>query len=196
MLISMTVFLMALVFVSHFKPNRTEAAETPVEINKLPSFTFNQPKDREARSYPTAPSGDASAEDEGAHREMKEQMERYRKQQRQIKMLKMQFEQINLQLENEKAQTEINKLKRENAGYVKDSGSQEETGFPVIKIIYIGGDAIEKEAIVSIDGTSYSVKPKDRPVSNVEILGISDMGIEIHFSTPHELTTMINYVQE
>ena len=111
-------------------------------------------------------------------------MDRDRNQQRQIKMLKMQLEQINLQLDNEKALTEINKLKKENAGYVKDSNSQTGTGFPSIRIIYIGGTDIEQEAILSIDGTSYSVKEKDRPVSNVEILSVTDKGIKVHFRPP------------
>jgi hypothetical protein len=134
-------------------------------------------------------------EDGAVQKEMREQMDKDRNQQRQIKMLKMQLEQVDLQLENEKALTEINKLKKENAGYVKDSGLQAGNDFPSIRIIYIGG-ADEKAAILSIDGTSYSVKAKDKPVANVEVLNITDKGVKVHFNVPRELTTVINYVQE
>lgn len=135
-------------------------------------------------------------DDEAVLREMKDQMDKDRYQQRQIKMLKMQLEQIDLQLDNEKALTEINKLKKENAGYVKDSSLQPGTGLPSIRIIYIGGAGMDREAILSIDGTSYSVKEKDKPVANVEILGVTDQGVKVHFSAPQELTKVINYVQE
>jgi len=135
-------------------------------------------------------------DDEAVVKEMKDQMGRDRDQQRQIKMLKMQLEQINLQLDNEKALTEINKLKKENAGYVKDSNSKTGAGFPNIRIIYIGGTDMDREAILSIDGTSYSVKEKDKPVANMDILGVTDQGVRVHFSAPQELTTIINYVQE
>ena len=135
-------------------------------------------------------------EQEAAQKDMKEQMQRDRLQQRQIKMLKMQLEQVDLQLENEKALTQINKLKKENAGYVKDSMGQSGAIFPGVKVIYIGGTAMEKEAILSIDGTSYAVKPSDWPVSSLEVLNITNKGIKVHFTAPQELTTVINYVQE
>ena len=89
-----------------------------------------------------------------------------------------------------------NKLKKENAGYVKDSDSQTGSGFPNVRIIYIGGTDNEKEAILSIDGTSYSVKGKDKPISNMEILSVTEKSVWVHFNAPQEITTEINYVQE
>ncbi len=192
-LISIAGFLILMTIVSNFKPKSTDVPGNQIQSSTFLPSVFKQSEVVGQHLNTIIPSDD---EDEAVQREMKDQMDKDRNQQRQIKMLKMQLEQINLQLDNEKALTEINKLKKENAGYVKDSNSQAGTGFPSIRIIYIGGTDIEKEAILSIDGTSYSVKEKDRPVANVEILSVTDKGIKVHFSAPQELTTVINYVQD
>ncbi len=49
-------------------------------------------------------------------KEMQEQLDRDRQQQKQTKDLRIKLEQTNLELEQEKALAEINKLKNENAG--------------------------------------------------------------------------------
>ncbi len=192
-LISIAGFLIVMTIISNFKSKSTDVPDNQIQAPALPVSVFKQPEVAGQRFNTINPSDD---EDEAVQRQMKDQMDKDRNQQRQIKMLKMQLEQINLQLDNEKALTEINKLKKENALYVKDSNSQTGTGFPSIRIVYIGGTDIEKEAILSIDGTSYSVKEKDRPVANVEILGVTDKSVKVHFSAPVEMTTVINYVQE
>ena len=192
-LISIAGFLIVMAIVSNFKPKSADVPNNQTQAPAPPPAFFQQPEVIRQRSNTIIPSDD---EDEAVQREMKDQMDKDRNQQRQIKMLKMQLEQINLQLDNEKALTEINKLKKENAGYVKDSNSQAGIGFPSVRIIYIGGTDIGKEAILSIDGTSYSVKEKDRPVSNVEVLSVTGKSVKVRFSAPHELTTVINYVQE
>jgi hypothetical protein len=188
-LISIAGFLILMTIVSNFKPKSTAVPDNQIQAPALPGPVFAVGQRLNTMSL-------SEDEDEVVQREMKGQMDKDRNQQRQIKMLKMQLEQINLQLDNEKALTEINKLKKENAGYVKDSNLQAGAGFPSIRIIYIGGTDIGKEAILSIDGTSYSVKEKDRPVSNVEVLSVTGKSVKVHFSAPHELTTVINYVQE
>lgn len=192
-LISIAGFLIAMTIILNFKSPNTGVPNDQIQAPTLPPSILKQPQAVGQHFNAIIPSDD---EDEAVQREMKDQMDKDRNQQRQIKMLKMQLEQINLQLDNEKVLTEINKLKKENAGYVKDSNLQVGTGFPSVRIIYIGGTDIEKEAILSIDGTSYSVKKKDRPVTNVEILSVTDKSVKVHFSAPQELTTVINYVQE
>ncbi len=192
-LILIAGFLILMIIVSNFKFKSTDVPNNQIQAPTPPPSFLKQPEIVGQHLNTIIPPDD---EDELVQKEMKDQMDKDRNQQRQIKMLKMQLEQINLQLDNEKALTEINKLKKENAGYVKDSNSQAGTGFPSVRIIYIGGTDIEKEAILSIDGTSYSVKDKDRPVSNVEILSVMDKSVRVHFSAPQELTTVINYVQE
>jgi len=192
-LIFIAGFLIVMAIVSNYKFKNTDVPNNQIQAPPLPPSFLKQPEVVRQQLNAIIPSDD---EDEAVQREMKDQMDKDRNQQRQIKMLKMQLEQINLQLDNEKALTEINKLKKENAGYVKDSNSQAGIGFPSVRIIYIGGTDIEKEAILSIDGTSYSVKEKDRPIANVEVLSVTDKGVKVHFSAPQELTTVINYVQD
>jgi hypothetical protein len=188
-LIAIAGFLILMTIFLNFKPKSTDVPNYQIQTPSMP-LSVSDELVRPIKNFKT------EDEDEAVQSEMKDQMDKDRNQQRRIKMLKMQLEQVNLQLDNEKAVTEINKLKKENAGYVKDSNSQVGTGFPSIRIIYIGGTDTEKEAILSIDGTSYSVKEKDRPVSNVEILSVTDKNVKVHFSAPQVLTTVINYVQE
>jgi len=188
-LIISAAFLIVMTMIFNFKSKSREFPDNQISVPILPPSMSNELV-RPAENLKIE-------EDDGAvQKEMKDQMDRDRNQQRQIKMLKMQLEQMNLQLDNEKALTEINKLKKENTGYVKDSNPQIGIGFPNIRIIYIGGTDNGKEAILSIDGTSYSVREKDKPVSNVEILAVTDKSVRVHFSSPQELTTVVNYVQE
>ena len=63
-------------------------------------------------------------------------------------------------------------------------------------MIYIGGTYVDHEAILSIDGTSYAVKEKDKPVTGVEVVSVIDKGIKVHFTKPQEATSFINYVQD
>ena len=144
-LISIAVFLILMTIVSNFK-----SKSTIVHDNQIQELALTEPPQHPVLRT-TLTSGVevvSEDEDEAVQREMKDQLDKDRNQQRQIKMLKMQLEQINLQLDNEKALTEINKLKKENAGYVKDSNLQADAGFPNIRIIYIGGTDIGKEAII------------------------------------------------
>jgi len=204
-LILIICFLILMTIFFNFKSNSADVPDNQIHETVLPPSVFNRPEIIEQHFNKVILSNklirpinnlNAVSEDEAMQKEMKDQMDRDRNQQRQIKILKMQLEQINLQLENEKASTEINKLKKENAEYIKGSSSQDGTGFPSIRVIYIGGTDSQKEAILSIDGTSYSVKEKDKPVSNVEILSVSDKSVKVHFSAPQNLITVINYVQE
>jgi hypothetical protein len=185
-LISIAVLLILITFLGNHHPKSEVIDDQIPPVASLPAVG----KPLEIVEHPV---GMLEGDDE-ALKEMKEQMDADRNQQRQIKMLKMQLEQVNLQLENEKAMAEINKLKSETAGYVRYP--QVNSGVPNIKIIYIGGAETSKEAILSINGTSYSVKVNDRPVTNVEVLGITDQGVKVHLSAPRQRTTFINYVQE
>jgi hypothetical protein len=184
--LAIVVFLILLIIIFGFKPKGLE----PHDPVQAPVISVPELK----QSAVTSPY--SIEDDEAAQKDMRDQMEKDRNQQRRIKMLKMQLEQVNLQLDNEKALTEINKLKKENAGYVKDSSPQAINGFPNIRIIYIAGTDMDKEAILSIDGSSYSVKEKDRPIANMQILSVTNQGVKVHFDVPRKIETFINYVQE
>ena len=135
-------------------------------------------------------------EDTQSMKEMKEQMDNDRLQQKKIKILKLQLEQTNLQLEQEKALFEISKLEKENTSVVNVSNGQGQDKYPDVKVIYIGGTVEGKEAILSINGNNYSVKEKNKPVKNMEVVSITDTAVTVHFNLPQDLMTTIEYKPE
>jgi hypothetical protein len=135
-------------------------------------------------------------EDTQSMKEMKEQMDTDRLQQKKIKILKLQLEQTNLQLEQEKALSEISKLEKENTSVVNVSNDGGQDKYPDVKVIYIGGTADNRQAILSINGNNYSVKEKNKPVKNVDVVSISDAAVKLHFNHPQDLTETIEFKPE
>lgn len=133
---------------------------------------------------PTAEQEDAAIE---------QQLDHDRQQQKQTKDLKIKLEQTNLELEQEKALAQINKLKRENRGIFDEPLVEGQKNLPEIKVDYIGGDSVKKEAIVSIGGTSYQVKEKSNLTAEAQVVSISDSSVTLHFSAPQDLTKTIDY---
>ena len=128
--------------------------------------------------------------------DIQEQLDRDRLQQKQTKDLKNKLEQTNLELEQEKALAEINKLKKENTGAFNEPASGEQNNLPVVRVNYIGGDQTMKEAILTIDGVSYQVKEKSEPTDDIQILSISDSSVKLHFNSPQDLTKVIEFKPE
>lgn len=126
---------------------------------------------------------------------IQEQLDRDRKQQKQTKDLKIKLEQTNLELEQEKALAQINKLKKENRGTFDEPAPEGQKNLPEIKVDYIGG-SLRKEAILSIGGTSYQVKERSNPTADIQVVSISDSSVTLHFSAPEELTKIIDYKPE
>jgi len=127
---------------------------------------------------------------------IQQQLDRDRQEQKQTKYLKNKLEQTNLELEQEKALAEINKLKMDNMGGYKDPGIDGQRILPEVKVEYIGGDSIKKEAIISIAGVNFQVKEKSSPTDSIQVLTISDSSVTLHFSAPQELTKTIEYRPE
>ena len=127
---------------------------------------------------------------------IQEQLDRDRRQQKQTKDLKIKLEQTNLELEQEKALAQINKFKKENMEAFNEPATDAQNNLPEIKIDYIGGDSVKKEAILSIGGASYQVKEKSAPLANIQVVSISDSSVTLHFSAPEELTKTIDYKPE
>jgi hypothetical protein len=127
---------------------------------------------------------------------IEQQLERDRQEQKQTKYLKNKLEQTNLELEQEKAMAEINKLKLENIGGFNDSDSDGQKNIPEVKVEYIGGDSVRKEAILSIAGTNFQVKERSNPTDNIQVVSISDSSVTIHFIAPVALTKTIDYKPE
>lgn len=134
-----------------------------------------------------------SNEDDAA---IQEQLDRDRLQQKHTKDLKIQLEQTDLELEQEKALAQINKLKKENVGAFNEPAVDGQNNLPEIIVNYIGGDNAKKEAILSIGGTSYQVKEKSNPIANIQVVSISDSSVTLHFSAPQDLIKTIEYKPE
>jgi len=127
---------------------------------------------------------------------IQQQLDRDRQEQKQTKDLKIKLEQTNLELEQEKALAQINKLKKENRGAFNEPAVEGQHNLPEIRVDYIGGDSVKKEAILSIGGTSYQVKEKSNPAADIQVVSISDSSVTLHFSAPEELTKTIDYKPE
>jgi hypothetical protein len=127
---------------------------------------------------------------------IQQQLDRDRLQQKQTKDLKIKLEQINLELEGEKALAQLDQIKKENRGAFNDPAGDGQNELPEIKVDYIGGDSVKKEAILSIGGTSYQVKERSSPVANIQVVTISDSNVTLHFGAPQNLTKTIDYKPE
>lgn len=184
-----------------FLKNNTSASENDV----LPSPTVNlQNKPIGLKEPIQAPpvkvgkvvnqlSSEAGNQDDS---EIQEQLDRDRQQQKITKDLKNKLEQTNLELEQEKAVAEINKLKKDNIGAFNDPSENGQTNLPDIKVEYIGGDSVKKEAILSIGSASYQVKPNSSVTDNIQVISISDSSVTLHFSAPQNLTKTFDYKPE
>jgi len=127
---------------------------------------------------------------------IQEQLDRDRLEQNQTKDLKIKLEQTNLELEQEKAYAQLNKLKMENVGVLNETAVEGNNKIPEIKIEYIGGNSVNKEAILSIGGTSYQVKERSFPVGDIQVVSITDSSVTLHFSAPQDMTKIIDYKPE
>ena len=138
---------------------------------------------------------DAVLEENQSIKEMKEQMDNDRLQQKKIKTLKLELEQTNLQLEKDKALSEIDKLERGNMGVVNDSDDQQGK-YPDVKVVYIGGSVEKKQAILAINGTNYWVSENNEPVKNMKIVSITGSTVTVHFNQPQALNAVVEYKPE
>jgi hypothetical protein len=128
--------------------------------------------------------------------DIQEQLDRDRQQQKLTKDLKNKLEQTNLELEQEKALSEITKLKKENMDGFNEPSGDGQSSLPEIKIEYIGGGSATKEAILSIGTTIYQVKEKSSLTDNIQVVSISDSSVTVHFSAPQDLTKTIEFKPE
>ena len=130
------------------------------------------------------------------NRAFEQQFDLERQHQREIKDEKIKLEQLNLQLEQEKTIADINKLKKENAGAYNEPTSEGQNNLPEVRINYIGGNSVVKEAIVDMAGTSYNVKEKSSLTDDVKVVSISDTSVTLHFTEPVNLTKTFDFKPE
>ena len=194
------LFVIVLLVGKSFIKTASTSQENPEAVNSSPVLlskdTLVKPaiqKESSEKDFSKNSISDASNEDDAA---IQDQLDRDRQAQKQTKYLKTKLEQTNLKLEQEKALAEINKLKIDNMGAFKDPTEESQKNFPEIKVEYIGGNDVKKEAIVSIAGTNYQVKAKSNPTDNIQVVSISDSSVTLHFSAPQDLTKTIDYKPE
>ena len=132
---------------------------------------------------------------EDADNAIQQQFDQDREAQKETKFLKMKLEQTNLELDQEKAMAEIDKLKSENVSSLHDSDTDPKT-LPEVKVVYIGGNASQRSAILSIGGANYQVTENSYPVDHVQVLSITDSDVTLHFTAPKDLTKIFEYKQE
>jgi hypothetical protein len=142
-----------------------------------------------------APKPAVFEEDDESLKKMTEEMQKDRQQQRRIKALKMEKEQTDLELEEQKALAELNKFRRNTTDPVNE-GAPPNSPDTDIKVAYIGGANLHKEAIVSINGTNYAVKEKERPLKDMEVVAITDNDVTIHFLSPQDTTATYPFKSE
>ncbi len=124
--------------------------------------------------------------------EVKEQMDKERTQMKNMKLLYMELDQIKLQYEKEKTLSEIKKLRKENIDVTGEMGVSDDKTLEV-RVLFIGSSDKQKEAIISINGANYTVKEKEKPVANLEILSISNTGIDVQITGKETIIKTIVY---
>jgi len=129
-------------------------------------------------------------------KDFQKELDHDREEQKQTKFLKAKLEQTDLELEQEKAQAEIDKLRKEDKGNYKELAIDGQKNIPDVIVEYIGGNDVKKEAILSIAGSNYKVKERSSPLDNIQVISISDSSVTLHFSAPQELTKTIDYKPE
>ena len=127
---------------------------------------------------------------------IQEELNHDRQAQKQTRYLKTKLEQSNLELEEEKTLSLINKLKLENIGALKEPFLDGPKELPQIKVEYIGGDSLKKEAILAIGGTNYQVKERSTPTDQIQVVSITDSSVTLHFSAPKEMNKTIAFKPE
>lgn len=182
---------------------KSDSSSIPESDENLPSSQVEPIKETSVRTITQSssvkdealrvPKLDISQEDDAM---LQRQLDHDREEQRQTKYLRTKLEQTNLELEQEKAFAEINKIRMENTGAFKETALEGQNNLPEVRVEYIGGDSMKKEAILSIAGTSFQVKEKSNPTDNIQVVSISDSSVTLHFSAPQELTKIINYKPE
>jgi len=84
----------------------------------------------------------------------------------------------------------------ENGGLFKEPSIDGQNNFPEVKVEYIAGNDVKKEAIIAIAGTSFQIKEKSSPMDNIQVVSISDTSVTLHFSAPQEVTKTIDFKPE
>jgi hypothetical protein len=126
---------------------------------------------------------------------LRDQMSKERDIQQQIKLRSLELERAKLQLEQEKALTEMHQLRKANQGVVRDANGEGTTVMPDIKAVFIGVGEKTAEAIININGANFTVKPGDNPQENVLVTAINAKSIVVVVNGTKELALTPNLME-
>lgn len=163
------IFLFCLVFVS------SAAVASDVGMNQLPGIV----------------------EEESSLDRMKNALDLERKRKEEIKMINLEKERLAAELERQKMMQELRELKNESPKTVSSTiinSDKEEYVLPEINLKYIALSDVVKEAIISIEETSYVVAVGDKPRSDIEILDITSDKVNVELANNSQLTLKMNYL--
>lgn len=156
--------------------------------------------DKEKENSAAPQGGDRPVQERGAEespqlKALREQMIKEREVQQQIKMHNLELERTRVQLEQEKAFAEMNQLRKANLGIIRDPSGNGTLSLPDTKVVFLSGSEKSHEAILSINGTNYTVQPGDRPLENVLIKSVSAKGVVIVVNKDKELLLIPNLME-
>jgi hypothetical protein len=139
----------------------------------------------------------AGEEDEDALdlKALRDQMSKERGIQQQIKVHSLELERTKVQLEQEKALAEMNQLRKANLGSVRDPNGNGTLSLPDTKLIFLSSSDKAQEAILTINGTNYTVKEGDRPLDNLWVKAISEKGVVIIVNNDKEILLTPNLME-
>ena len=126
---------------------------------------------------------------------MRDQMNKERGIQQQIKLHSLELEQTKVQLEQEKALAEMNQLRKANLGIVRDPNGNGTLSLPDTKVVFLSASEKAKEAILTINGSNYTVKEGDKPLENLVVKAITEKGVTIVVNGDKEILLTPNLME-
>lgn len=126
---------------------------------------------------------------------LRDQMIKERDIHQQIKLRGLELERVKLQLEQEKAFTEMHQLRKANQGVIRDVNGEGTGAMPDVKTIFIGVGEHAAQAILNINGTNFTVKPGDSPQENVVVKAITAKSVVVVINGTKELTLTPNLME-
>jgi len=177
-------------------PDSIEAGLPPQDIAKNVPVTAPEASAEPIQVPVTVPvTTEVAPVDDLDIKALRDQINKERDIHQQIKLRRLELERANLQLEQEKALVEVHQLRKNNQGVVRDPNGEGTTMLPDIKVVFIGQSERSADAIITVNGTNYSIKPGDKPQDNILVKSISDKGVVVLVNGKSELTLIPNLME-
>jgi len=174
--LGMAVILLGVGGLQIYASSGDSPAQDPVKVEQIiqsgqvaPVPVAQAPK----QESPEAPQDDVSPE----LKQLREQMNRERGIQQQIKLHNLELERTRVQLEQEKALVEMNQLRKANLGVIRDPNGNGTLSLPDMKVVFLSESEKVHQAILTINGANFTVQEGDKPIENLVVKSISSKGV-------------------